>query len=186
MMEVLVRNAEGNLDAKDREFAAEKLGRLDRYFNKASRVELVHREMHHGNGNRETHRIEVTIFADGMTVRGEEEDFSRRAAVDKAADKLESRLRRIKKRIVNKYRHNGTSIPKGFQEPDPAEDEGDELVVIKERKQFLVKPQTIDEAALEMDLLGYPFFVFKNEHTNRVEVLYKRKDGKFGLLEPEV
>lgn len=184
MMEVLVRNAEGNLDVTDRDFAAQKLGRLDRYFNKASRVELVHRELRYGK--REAHRVEVTIFADGMTVRGEEEDANLRAAIDLVAEKLENRLRRIKKRLVNKYRHNGAAIPKGFEDHDHVEEEPEDHVVIKERKQFLIKPQTIDEAALEMDLLGYPFFVFKNEHTNRVEVLYKRKDGKFGLLEPEV
>ncbi len=183
-MELLIRNAEGNLSAHDREYAASKLGRLDRYFNKASRVELVHRELHHGK--RESHKIEVTIFADGMTVRGEEEDASITAAIDIVGEKLENRLRRIKKRLVNKYRHSGDSIPKGFAEAEPEHDEADEHVVIKERKQFLVKPQTIDEAALEMDLLGYPFFVFKNEHTNRVEVLYRRKGGTYGLLEPEV
>lgn len=183
MMEVLIRNAEGNLSASDREYAAAKLGRLDRYFNKASRVELVHRELHHGK--KPSHRVEVTIFADGLTVRGEEEDQSVTAAIDLVGEKLENRLRRIKKRLVNKYRHSGESIPKGFEEPSSVE-EADERAVIKERKQFLVKPQSIDEAALEMDLLGYPFFVFKNEYTNRVEVLYRRKDGAYGLLEPEV
>jgi len=183
MMEVLVRNAVGNLSDHDKDFAAEKLGRLDRYFNKASRVELVHREVH--RGKRDLHKLEVTIFADGFTIRGEEEDANLRAAVDLVADKLENRLRRIKKRLVNKYRHSGQSVPRGFEEPHEDEDH-DDRVHIKERKQFLVKPQTIDEAALEMDLLGYPFFVFKNEVTNRVEVLYRRKDGKYGLLEPEV
>lgn len=184
MMEVLIRNAEGNLSQSDRDYAAQKLGRLDRYFNKASKVELVHREVK--RGQKEAHKLEVTIFADGLTVRGEEEDTSVRAAIDIVGEKLENRLRRIKKRIVNKYRHSGDSVPNGFVEEAPEEDSEEQPVVIKERKQFLVKPQTIEEAALEMDLLGYPFFVFKNEHTNRVEVLYRRKDGAYGLLQPEV
>lgn len=184
MMEVLIRNAEGNLSTDDRDYAAKKLGRLDRYFNRASRVELVHRATK--RGQKEAHKIEVTIFADGLTFRGEEEDESIRAAIDIVGEKLENRLRRIKKRLVNRYRHSGDEVPKGFVEPDGHDEEAEERVVIKERKHFLVKPQTIDEAALEMELLGYPFFVFKNEITNRVEVLYKRKDGAYGLLEPEV
>ncbi len=182
MMEVLIRNAEGNLSQFDRDYAAKKLGKLDRYFNKATKVEFVHREVH--RGNRDAHKVEVTIFADGLVVRGEEEDASIHAAIDIVGDKLENRLRRIKKRLVNKYRHSGDSIPKGFEEETPEDDQVGS-VQVKERKQFLVKPQTIEDAALEMDLLGYPFFVFKNEHTNRVEVLYRRKDGAYGLLEPE-
>jgi len=183
MMEVLIRNAEGNLSQKDRDYAAKKLGKLDRYFNKATKVEFVHREVH--RGKRDAHKVEVTIFADGLVIRGEEEDASIQAAIDIVGDKLENRLRRIKKRLVSKYRHSGDTIPKGFEEEAP-DDEQSDRIQLKERKQFLVKPQTIEEAALEMDLLGYPFFVFKNEYTNRVEVLYRRKDGAYGLLEPEV
>jgi putative sigma-54 modulation protein len=56
---------------------------------------------------------------------------------------------------------------------------------VKERKQFLLKPMTIEEAALQMEMLGHPFFVFKNRDTNAIEVLYKRKDGHYGLLQPE-
>lgn len=176
-MEVLVRNAEGNLSDRDREYASKKLGKLDRYFNSANKVEIVHREVKQG------HRIEVTVFADGYTVRGEETDASVPAAIDIVSDKLENRLRRLKSRVVGAYRRQGNNIPRGYEEPV---EEPEVEFRIKERKQFLVKPMSAEEAALQMEFIGHPFFVFKNEESNHVEVLYKRKDGTYGLLMPEV
>lgn len=179
-MELLVRNAEGNVNPNDREYAAKKLGRLNRYFHAASKVELVHREEKLG------HRIEITVFADGLTVRGEEHDVNLRAAIDKVSDKLEVRLRRFKTRMVDRHRKRGHKAPPGFDEvildEEPQENH---RLDIRERKQFLLKPMARDEAALQMEMIDHDFFVFKNEDSNQVEVLYKRKDGKYGLLLPE-
>jgi len=178
-MEVLVRNAEGNLSDEQREYAAKKLGRLDRYFNQANRVEIVHRELKQG------HRIEVTVFADGLTVRGEEIDANVLAAIDVVAEKMDQRLRRLKTRLVHNYRRGGGRIPDGLielTEPDADETPFE----IRERKTFLVKPMSAEEASLQMEMVNHPFFVFRNEDNGRVEVLYKRKDGKYGLLQPEV
>lgn len=174
-MEVLVRNAEGNLTAKDLEYAAKKLGHLDRYFNRAKKVEIVHRE------EKLTHHIEVTVFADHFTVRGEEDDASITAAIDKVADKLENRLRKLKSRLVKNHRRKGADIPKGLvDEQEPHDD--DHHVDIKARKQFLLKPMVLEEAALQMELIDHPFFVFRNEVSNELEILYKRKDGRFILF----
>ncbi|HCD99622.1 MAG TPA: ribosome-associated translation inhibitor RaiA [Armatimonadetes bacterium] len=177
-MEVLVRNAEGNVSEKDREYAAKKLGRLSRYFNQAQRVEMVHRE------ERDGHRVEITVFADGLTIRGEEHDSNLRAAIDHVSDKLENRLKRLKERMRKHVRRRGGELPPALAE---GEEEAEEVaeVRVKERKQFLLKPMTIEEAALQMEMLGHPFFVFKNRDTNAIEVLYKRKDGHYGLLQPE-
>ncbi len=177
-MEVLVRNADGNLSDNDREYAARKLGRLDRYFNQAQKVEIVHREQ------KDRHRVEVTVFADGFTVRGEETDASVRAAIDLVSEKLDGRLRRLKTRIVHNHRRRGKPVPNGIAEEAPEPE--DAPVEIRERKQFLVKPLSIEEAALQLEMIDHPFYVFKNESNNRIEVLYKRKDGKYGLLQPEV
>lgn len=176
-MEVLVRNAEGNLSESDREYAAKKLGRLSRYFHQASKVEIVHRE------EKLDHRIEITVFADGLTLRGEEHDPHLRAAIDKVTDKMEGRLRRLKTRIVARHRRHGGKAPIAFEEQHEVEEHN--LHEIRERKQFLVKPMSWEEAALQMDLVDYPFFVFRNEETNHLEVLYRRKDGHYGLLHPE-
>lgn len=178
-MEVMLRNAEGNLSPRDREYASKKLGKLDRYFTAAQKVEMVHREEKHG------HRIEVTVFADGLTVRGEETDESLRAAIDNLSEKLENRLRRMKGRLIKARRRKGLSMPPALDgsdlEPEPEPDG----FVLKEHKKFLLKPMSTEEAALQMDLLGHPFFVYRNESTMATEVLYKRKDGGYGLLTPD-
>lgn len=178
-MDVLVRNAEGNVSKQDREYAAKKLGRLNRYFNAAHKVEMVHREEKLG------HRIEITVFADGYTIRGEEHDVDLQAAIDKVSDKLETRLRKLKGRLVNAHRKRGhQGLPPALENHVPEPDE-EAHIRIKERKQFLLKPMSPDEAALQMEMVGHPFFVFKNEDSNQIAVLYKRKDGKYGMIEPE-
>jgi len=178
IMDVLVRNAEGNVSKNDREYAAQKLGKLSRYFHQANRVEMVHR------AEKTYHRIEITVFADGFTIRGEEQDESLKAAIDKVSDKLENRLKRLKGRIIRNIRHRGQVLPPAYAD-EPVE-ELDGAIIIKERKVFLLKPMSAEEAALQMDMVGHPFFVFKNRDSGSVEVLYKRKDGNYGLLQPEV
>lgn len=179
-MEVLVRNATGNVDTPDREYAARKLGRLDRYFNSASKVEMVHRE------EKLAHRIEITIFADGITFRGEESDSSLRAAIDKVSDKLEVRLQRFKSRLVDRHKRRGSKPPPAFEDATMWQEPSDNNhVVIKERKHFLIKPMSTEEAAIQLEMIDHDFFVFRNEDNNQFEVLYRRKDGKYGLLQPE-
>ena len=177
-MEVLVRNAEGNLASRDKEYAAEKLGKLDRFFHQAHKVEIVHRE------EKLSHRIEVTVLADHFTLRGEESDASVRAAIDKVADKMENRLRRLKSRLIRTHRKKGEEAPHGLQ-AEPDHDDGHHEFELRERKTFLVKHMAYEEAALQMEMIDHPFFVFRNEDTGNIEVLYRRKDGKYGLLQPE-
>lgn len=178
-MEVLVRNAEGNVSQADREYAAKKLGRLDRYLHQAQKVEMVHKE------DKLQHHVEITVFADGMTIRGEEHDESLRAAIDRVSDKLEVRLRKFKGRLVDRHRRKGNHIPSGFAEV--AEDEVvDEHVHIVEHKHFLIKPMSIDEAALQMEMMSIPFYAFQSEKNNQLTIIYKRKDGKVGLMHPEM
>ncbi|MFY9233605.1 MAG: ribosome-associated translation inhibitor RaiA [Fimbriimonadaceae bacterium] len=184
-MDVLVRNAEGNVSLKDREYAARKLGGLDRYFHQAQKVEMVHREAPNG-----THRIEITVFADGFTIRGEDTEPTIQAAIDRVHDKLESRLRKLKSRLIDSHRRKGTQAPPALA-PEPHEEMGEMMqnnhhLDVKERKSFRLKPMSMEEAALQMDLVDHPFFVFRNEASGAVEVLYRRNDGRYGLLQPEL
>ena len=177
-MEVLVRNAEGNVSQKDREYAAKKLGRLDRYFHSANKVEMVHRE----DGAK--HRIEITVFADGFTVRGEEVDKSVHAAIDLVSSKIEERLKKLKGRILRSHKKSGRTVPAALVN-EPVEENHNGHFELRERKSFLVKPMSIEEAALQMEMIDHPFFVFRDEDTNQIAVLYRRKDKHYGLLQPE-
>lgn len=182
MLEVLVRNADGNVSEKDREYAAKKLAKLGRYFHSASKVELVHRE--EGKGSLPQHRIELTVHADGIFFRSEESDANVRAAIDKAAERIERKLRQFKKRLIDRHRKRGQVIPPAFEEVHEDETH-DHAPTIAERKAFLTKPISIEEAALQLEMIDHSFFVFRNEDSNQIEVLYRRKDGKYGLLQPE-
>ncbi len=183
-MEVLVRNAEGNFSDKDREYAASKLGKLDRYFHSASKVEMVHRTE---KQNRQAgHRVEITVHADGLYVRGEEYDENIRAAIDKVTDKMETRLKRLKGRLIDRHRRRGHGVPEALAaEPAAPEEEAADHLAIAERKTFLLKPMSPDEAVLQLELIDHPFFVFVNEESGQVEVLYRRNDGAYGLLQPK-
>ncbi len=178
MMEMLVRNAEGNLTSRDRDYAAKKLSRLDRFFAKAHRVEIVHTE------EKQTHLIQVTVFADGLTLRGEERDESVKAAIDLVADKLESRLKKARGRLAKDHRRRGSrELPEELV--DVEEDDSDvEGLRITQRKTFMMKPMSEEEALLQMELLGHPFFMFREQRTGKTELLYRRSDGSFGLLSP--
>jgi putative sigma-54 modulation protein len=176
-MELLVRNAEGNLTKKDRDYAAKKLGKLDRYFHAAQKVEMVHRE------GKLDHRIEVTVFADGLTLRGEEADGSVQAAIDKVADKMENRLRRLKSRLIKSHRHKGNNVPNGLA--DRSDDGEHEEPRVLERKRVLLKPMSVEEAGLQMEMLGHPFFLFKNAESDLIELVYKRQDGHYGVISPD-
>jgi putative sigma-54 modulation protein len=176
-MEVLVRNAEGNLSEKDRDYAAAKLGRLNRYFNQAHKVEMVHRE-----DRQHKHHLEITVFADHFTIRGEETDDSVRAAIDLVAEKLENRLTRLKGRLIRNHRRKGTPAPPDLAHETPDETED---LRLRERKTFLLKHMSIEEAALQMEMIDLPFFVFRNEDNGNIEVLYRLKNGDFGLMQPE-
>lgn len=181
-MELLVRNAEGNLTDKDRDYAAKKLGKLDRYFNSAQKVEIVHRE--EKQQHKPSHRIEVTVHADGLFLRGEECDASISAAIDKVADKMENRLRKLKSRIVQSHRHKGRPVPDVYAEiPEIDDDHTDGII---ERQRFVMKPMSIEEAQLQLELSGRPFFLFKNDQSSQTELLYKRDGGGYGLLSPDM
>ena len=177
MIEVLVRNAHGNLEQADRDYAAKKLGKLNRYFNAASKVEIAHTEERLG------HKVEVTVFADGIALHGSETDEHVRAAIDKVTDKLETRLRRLKSRLVKRHRHKGEQIPMGLsdgEEPALQDDSGH----IAEHRHYSLKPMTLEEAILQLYLTEYGFFVFKNIETSQVEAVFNREKGGYGLVTP--
>lgn len=178
MLDVLVRNAHGNLTDSQKDYASKKLGKLDRYFNSASRIELAHIEEKRG------HKLEVTVFADGMFLRGEELDSNVHAAIDKVADKLEARLRKLKNRIVKRHRQKGEAVPMGLQDL-PAEPEDDSPVSLGKMRHYDLRPISVEDASLQLELLDHPFFVFKNVENSKVEVLYKMNNGSYGLVTPE-
>lgn len=138
--------------------------------------------------------VEITLEADGLLLRAEERTNDELASFDKALDRLERQLRRYRERVKN---HVKGSIRSMVEEPEEvAEGEAetpDEVVVevaddieIVRTKAHALKPMTPQEAALQMELLGHDFFVFLDGQNDQVGVVYRRRDGGYGLIEPTV
>ena len=128
------------------------------------------------------HIIEVTIPFNGVILRGEEATSDMYKSLDLVEDKLERQIRKQKTRLSR--RHGGSLRFGEINNIDIklSEEEQGKLVRVKK---FGVKPMNSEEAILQMDLLGHNFFVYQDADSNKVNVIYKRKDGDYGLLEPE-
>lgn len=125
--------------------------------------------------------IEITIPINGSILRAEESTEDMYASVDKALDKLNRQIRKHKTRLERRYKGHDTIRFEYI--PNIAEEDRRESKIVK-TKRFPVKPMDAEEAVLQMELLGHNFFVFTNSETDDVNVVYKRKDGDYGLIEP--
>ena len=153
-----------------------KLDRLNKYFKEDDILANVLLKV---GGNSQI--IEVTIPTDKFILRSEEEDKDLYAAIDLVTDKLERQIRKNKTRLNRQNFDNKFKELNFDYEIDDEEDSENEVIV--KRKKLEMKPMDEEEAILEMNLLGHEFFVYKDMHTNNINVLYKRKDGNYGLIE---
>jgi putative sigma-54 modulation protein len=181
-----------NLEVTDalRDFIERKFSRLEKYFDStqdtvANVVLTVLKD---------EHKVEVTIPYPGVLVRAEESSEDMYASVDLVVEKLERQIRKYKTKVNRKLRQEA-SLRHPWKESAesvsavPAAVSDDEELAdfpIVRTKRFNLKPMDAEEAVMQMDMLGHNFFVFTNAVTNQVNVVYKRRDGKYGLIEPEV
>ena len=128
-------------------------------------------------------RVEITIPLNGLILRGEEETDSIYSAADLILEKLERQVRKYKTRFSHKGQKGLAALQADALTASDSE-AGDALPV--RTKHFLVKPLAVEEAIMQMNLLGHSFFVFANQETEHINVIYRRKDGAYGLLEPEL
>ncbi|MFA0742789.1 MAG: hypothetical protein DFNUSKGM_002918 [Candidatus Fervidibacter sacchari] len=127
--------------------------------------------------------VEVTLKIARYLLRAQEKATSLRAAFDKAIDKIDRQLHRHKKRLIDRRRRAKPLVAFVTETEMTSQPQIPEFAIVRTKK-FSVKPMTIDEAVVQMDLLGHDFFVFVNAETGQVNVLYRRKAGGLGLLEP--
>lgn len=131
--------------------------------------------------------VEVTIPLNKRIIRAEVQDADMTAAMDKAVDILEGQIVRYKKRMRTRTRQNSDHMAEYQSILIPEESLDDTpLYVIERIKHFEVKPMDAEEAVMEMELIGHNFFVYRNGETDQINVVYKRKNGSYGLIEPEV
>jgi len=157
-----------------KEHLEKKLGKLDRYFDNPPEATVTL------TVEKDRHRVEVTIPLNGFILRGEEESFDMYSSVDQVIDKLGKQMEKYKTRLSRQ--NKGLSIKDiaiNTVERTP-EDDGPRLV---RTKRFAMKPMSIEEAIMQMNLVGHSFFVFSNADTEEVNVVYLRNDGNYGVIE---
>lgn len=159
---------------------AKKLERFDKFFGDDARGNAVLRRTKHGE------IVEITLSAGGMLYRSEVEDTTWINALDRAVEHIERQIRKNKTRLAKRLRDDSFRVPTEETDPIPLDiaelEEGDFEI---HEKRFPIKPMTAQEAILQMNLLDHSFFVFKDE-SGEMHVVYKRKDGAYGLISDEI
>ena len=163
-------------------YVERKAERLDRYFDQIVDAKVVLSIAGSPHVERRA-KAEIQLNVPGGIVRVEESDPDMYAAIDRAVEVLEKQLKRFKGRLMGK-RHSGL----GPSNPPPPLEEDEEPFEFEPEivrvKRFEMKPMTPEDAALQMEALGHTFFVFRNADTGEINVIYRRKDGHYGLIEP--
>ena len=174
---VIAKNIE--LTPALKEMVEKKISKLEKYFgpNVEARATLSVQK------NRQ--RVEVTIPFNGVILRGEEVTDDMYKSIDLVEEKLVRQIRKQRTKLSRKNNSGSLRYPEFNSLEFKNEDTDEDTSRIVKTKSFNVKPMSADEAVLEMELLGHSFFVYQDADTNNVSVVYKRKDGNYGLIEPE-
>ncbi len=188
-MEILIKSRSGKTTEGERAYLERKLEKLQRYLDEigAIHVDLARSQP---RGSSEIHIAQATLTADhGVIIRAEERDPVFAAAIDRLHDSLQRQLTRYKNRHYRRGKGRRVSEMDGLAPETDSEStsavNGAGPYVVK-TKQFVYKPMSSDEAIEQMELLGHDFFVFTDATTDMVSVVYRRRDGQYGLIEQEM
>lgn len=166
-----------NVEVTDalRDYSEKKVAKVGKFFEKSPVGAQVTLSTERGK-----HIVDITVQMNGLLLRGEEKTTDMYTSIDGAVDKIERQVHKFKSRI-NRKLHNDNKVI--VSAPTSAEEQP--APIIKRNKRFAIKPMSAEEAVMQMDLLGHDFFVFSNSETDEINVVYRRKDGNYGLIEPE-
>ena len=165
-----------------KDYVEKKVSKLERYFETPPTSDVnVNLSVYN-----EEQKIEVTIPMTNLLLRAEEKHTDLYAAIDLVVDKLERQIRKHKTKINRKSRQQGAAkhIFAEMEKNNRAQAVDEESLDIVRTKRFNLKPMDSEEAVLQMDMLGHDFFVFTNANSGNTNVVYRRHDGKYGLIEP--
>lgn len=170
-------------------YAEEKIGKLGKYLTDGSRCEVeLWTEKNPSIADNQV--VEVTIFTKGPVIRAREASPDIYASIDLVFAKLERQVKKYRGKVVSRSQggHKEILTSEGFTALEAAEAAGEEEASaprIVKTKQFMVKPMTPEEAALQLELVGHDFFVFTNAESQETAVVYRRRDGNYGLIEAQ-
>ncbi len=186
-MELIVKSRNGKVSERQQTYIKEKLGKLERYLDPINKVTVeVAEEQRRNEGN--IYRAQVTLVGEhGILLRAEQRAGDLYAVIDVVSDNLQRQIQRYKDKHWRrgKLRRQGGEIVEVAPEINGAPADEDQRPRIVRTKEFQVKPMFSDEAVEQMELLGHNFFVFRDAETDRINVLYRREDGNYGLIVPD-
>lgn len=170
-----------NLEVSEalRAYAEKKIGKLEKFITGDQEVlaELMLRT------ERGLHIAELTIDLRQVLLRGEGKTQDMYASIDDTVERIERQFAKFKTRIMRKFQ--GPKISELAANDTTTQEKENSQPQVVRTKRFAFKPMAVEEAVMQMELLGHDFFVFSNAATEEVNVVYKRKDGNYGLIEPE-
>ena len=179
-MDIVIKGRHTTIHPDVKAYAEEKVGKVAHILNglaMSTEVELYH-ERNRSIGEHEV--AEVTLFTKGHILRARETGSDMKSAVDKVAAKLERQARRFKERVVERHAGKGaTPISELAPAEEPEVEAGPSIV---KTKSVDLKPMSSEEAMLQLELLGHDFFLYASDSTDELHVLYRRRDGDYGLL----
>ena len=172
-----------NTDSKEalRQYVQDKISKMDRYLDTPMEANVVLSVEKH------RHLAEVTLLANRITINAQEETEDLFSAIDLVMDKLERQILKYKEKIKRHKTNSGIPEANWRMDVYAAEsfEDGAEPRVIKSKK-LRAKPMSVEEAAMQMDLLNHDFLVFTNANSKALNIIYRMKDGHYGLIEPQV
>lgn len=160
-----------------KDYVEKRVGKLEKYSDDFTDVQVTL------TVEKERQRVEVTAPLNGFILRGEEETDDMYSSIDLVVDKLERQMEKYRRRI-GKKRAKGVKDEPSFISQVDDESLGQDLIV--KNKHFPAKLMSVEEAVMQMNLIGHSFYVFMNADTEQMNVVYRRKHGGYGLLEPEI
>jgi len=174
-MNIIIRGKHIELTDALKEYVMKRVGKLEKYSDEFMDVQVTLLV------ERDRHRVEVTAPIHGMILRGEEETEDMYSSIDMVVEKLERQIDKYRTRINKRMR---TKVLKDHEPKQPiGADEPHEEVV--RNKKFNAKPMSVEEAIMQMNLVGHTFFVFTNADSQEMNVVYLRNNGDYGLLQPQ-
>jgi len=183
-MDIQIVTKNLNVSEDIREYAEKKIGKLSKYINNiiSIKVELSQEK---SKSRQQVYTAQATLNVSGFLIRGEQKAKSVRASIDSVADVMERLIQKFKKKYeVNKNRESESIRNPVLLEEEQADFELAGYNIVK-MKRFMVKPMSVEQAIDQMDFLGHDFFLFLDAEEDVVSVVYRRKDGKYGLIQPE-
>ncbi|WP_346353451.1 ribosome hibernation-promoting factor, HPF/YfiA family [Azotosporobacter soli] len=174
-MTIAVRGKNIEITPALKDYVTKRVSKVTKYFDNIGEMSAVLKV------EKGRHIVELTVPINGMILRGEEATADMYASIDQVVEKIEKQIEKYKTKLAKRMK-SGTFKSELVQ--SALQEEDDDTKVVK-TKRFAVKPMYVEEAVLQMNMINHDFYVFTNTETEEVNVVYRRKDGHYGLIEPE-